>query len=112
MQVQNLRLMPWQKPPCHASLNALAAPFGGLHGERESAELLQRLIDANLSRYEPDPIAALGAEAKPTKSGPHAARALNDDELAALMERRRKVRALTRWEAGTVPYLSLRSPGG
>jgi hypothetical protein len=38
---------------------ALREPFGGKRGDREAAELLQRMLDAGLSKYEPDPLAAL-----------------------------------------------------
>ena len=53
----------WQTPPCRARLTDLDKPFDDPRGERESAELLQRLLDMKLSKYEPDPIAAL-AEAE------------------------------------------------
>jgi hypothetical protein len=62
-QGRALDLMPWQSPPCHAGLRALSEPFGDPRGARESAELLQRLLDAGLSKYEPDPLQAL-AEAE------------------------------------------------
>jgi hypothetical protein len=61
-----LNLVPWQSPPCHASRRS-GQPFGDPRAARESAELLKRLLDAGLSHYEPDPIAALArveAEAK------------------------------------------------
>ena len=41
----------------------LEKPYGDPSGKRESAELLKRLLDANLSKYEPDPTGAL-AEAE------------------------------------------------
>jgi hypothetical protein len=57
--------MPWQSPPFRASLRDLDKPFGDPSGKRESAELLKRLLDANLSPFEPDPLAAIAkAEAK------------------------------------------------
>jgi hypothetical protein len=59
VQGRVLNLQPWQKPPCHASLADLDQPYDDPRGARESAELLKRLIDANLSPYEPDPMAAL-----------------------------------------------------
>ena len=58
-QGRALDLMPWQSPPCHANLRALSEPLGDPRAARESAELLRRLLDAGLSRYEPDPIAAI-----------------------------------------------------
>jgi hypothetical protein len=64
-QSRNLGLQPWQNPPFRASLSDLDQPPGDTSGRRESAELLRRLTDAGLSRFEPDPIAALErAEAK------------------------------------------------
>jgi hypothetical protein len=58
-QSRSLGLMPWQSPPFRANLAHLKKPFDDPRGERESAELLKRLLDANLSPFEPDPIAAL-----------------------------------------------------
>ena len=58
-QGRALDLMPWQSPPCHANLRSLSEPFGDPRGARESAELLRRLLDAGLSRFEPDPLAAI-----------------------------------------------------
>lgn len=37
----------------------LRLPFNSKNRERESAELLKRMLHAGLSRYEPDPAAAL-----------------------------------------------------
>jgi hypothetical protein len=58
-QSRELNLKPWQGPPCNASLDDLAKPAGDQRGEREIAELLQRLLDAGLSRFEPSPLEAL-----------------------------------------------------
>jgi len=52
-QCQALGLTPWQSPPCHA------------HGQA-SLDLLDELLDAGLSQWEPDPAAAL-REAKRRK---------------------------------------------
>jgi hypothetical protein len=62
-QIESLALQPWQDPPCCARLCNLAKPFDDPRGERESADVLKRLLDAGLSRYEPDPLAAI-AEAE------------------------------------------------
>jgi hypothetical protein len=43
--------------------SALREPFGDPRAARESAELLKRLSDTGLSRFEPDPLAAI-AEAE------------------------------------------------
>jgi hypothetical protein len=62
-QSRSLDLPPWQSPPFRASLRDLEKPYGDASGKRESAELLKRLRDANLSIFEPDPMRAL-AEAE------------------------------------------------
>ena len=61
----SLNLAPWQSPLFRASLRDLDKPYGDPSGKRESAELLKRLLDANLSPFEPDPLVAIAAaEAK------------------------------------------------
>ena len=60
-QIDSLGLMPWQNPPCRASLDDLNRPFGDPSGRRESAEVLQRLSRNGLSKFEPDPLAAIAA---------------------------------------------------
>src|SRR5258706_14366310 len=62
-QSKNLGLAPWQGPPCRASLRDLDKPFDDARGERQAAELLQRLLQLGLSRFEADPIGAI-AEAE------------------------------------------------
>jgi hypothetical protein len=59
-----LHLKPWQWPPCwlrtdDAVERALAAPALDPKGLRVAGDLVRRLLAAGLSRYEPDPIAAL-----------------------------------------------------
>ena len=56
-QCKNLRLKPWETPPCHGAVN-LAAP-GTDESFPTAKRLLQRLLDAGLSQWEPDPEAAL-----------------------------------------------------
>ena len=64
-QSRSLNLAPWQSPLFRASLRDLDKPYGDPSGKRESAELLKRLLDANLSPFEPDPLASIAeAEAK------------------------------------------------
>jgi hypothetical protein len=60
-QCDNLHLKPWQSPPCWVDdIEAtLAAGDDGIEGKYAAAKLLQRMLDANISIYEPDPIAAL-----------------------------------------------------
>lgn len=59
VQIDSLGLLPWQHPPCRASLADLDQPYDDPSGRRESAEVLKRLFDAGLSRYEPSPLQAL-----------------------------------------------------
>jgi len=68
-QCDALHLQPWQSPPCWvfdlvADINA---GNDGILGDYQAAKLLQRLLDAGLSRYEPDPIAALKAKKRPPR---------------------------------------------
>ena len=58
-QARSLRLDPWQTLPMRASLNDLDKHRDDPRGERRAAELLRRLLDANLSRFEPSPLEAL-----------------------------------------------------
>ena len=61
------RSKPGAAPPVeiHDLAATLRLPFGDQRGEREAAELLKTMLAAGLSRYEPDPLAALDeAEAK------------------------------------------------
>ena len=54
-QVRRLGLRPWQSPPCYADAHP------GHDGHADAMVLLDRLLDAGLSRWEPDPISALSA---------------------------------------------------
>ena len=55
-QIKALKLRPWESPPCWGA---------GFHSTPQAAQLLDRLLAAGLSMWEPDPIAALAkAEAK------------------------------------------------
>ena len=55
-QIRALALLPWQQPPCRGD---------GYHKQPEAAALLARMLRAGVSRFEPDPAAALAkAEAK------------------------------------------------
>ncbi len=62
-QDTNLCLKPWQVPPCWLrtsdDLKAALAMPNDHSGRRAAGELVRRLLDAGLSRYEPDPIGAL-----------------------------------------------------
>ena len=62
-----LRLRPWQTPPCwvHDIEGELAAGDDGddVHGRKRAARLLRRMRDLGISRWHPDPVAAI-AEAE------------------------------------------------
>jgi hypothetical protein len=55
-QAASLRLDPWQTLPMRASLRDLDKPGDDPRGERCAAELLQKLLNNNLSRFEPSPL--------------------------------------------------------
>jgi hypothetical protein len=63
-QTRALGLAPWQRPPCliEDPEAALRGP-DDLSGRHNAARLLQRMIKAKVSRWHPDPMAAL-AEAE------------------------------------------------
>jgi hypothetical protein len=52
-QMANLHLKPWQEPPMHVD------PDNPKAGEAEAAALLRRMLQAGISRWHPDPLAAL-----------------------------------------------------
>jgi hypothetical protein len=52
-QIRSLRLLPWQIPPCASD---------GV-GDEPHDVLLRRMLEARLSRFDPDPAAALAAAA-------------------------------------------------
>jgi hypothetical protein len=60
-QMDNLRLRPWQDPPCWACDDKPVDDH--THGRVAAWELRRRLLKAGLSQYEPDPVAALEAVA-------------------------------------------------
>ena len=60
-QIEALALMPWQDPPCYADLSALDRPYGDARAAREGAELALRMQRLGISRWHPDPAAAIAA---------------------------------------------------
>jgi hypothetical protein len=63
-QSRALDLPPWQPPPCHISnIESALKVVDEQSGWRAAALLLQRMLDAGVSRWHPDPLAAL-AEAE------------------------------------------------
>jgi hypothetical protein len=65
-QYKNLQLKPWETPPMWVRDidEALSAPPGPGRAHR-AAELLKRMLACGLSRYEPDPLAALATKENP-----------------------------------------------
>jgi hypothetical protein len=58
-QTQAMGLKPWQVAPCEVEINQIDPP-GDEHRRTGHASLtLERLLNAELSRWEPDPPAAL-----------------------------------------------------
>ena len=66
-QMRSLGLRPWQTPPCWIEPRDIPRLTAGLDddrpssGKREAAELLQRMLALGISRYSPDPLAAIAA---------------------------------------------------
>jgi hypothetical protein len=64
-QTRSLALPPWAYPPCMIDITAvgkiLAAGDNDIHGRFVAAKLVQRLLDLGLSRFHPDPLAAIDA---------------------------------------------------
>lgn len=60
-QCDALRLRPWQSPPSWIDdlVGDINAGPDGVGGQFAAARLLRRMLDAGLSRYEPDPLAGL-----------------------------------------------------
>jgi hypothetical protein len=56
-----LRLKPWETPPCWVSVAAIESVIarGDINSEYKAARLLEQMLAAGLSKYEPDPPAAL-----------------------------------------------------
>jgi len=67
-QCDTLRLRIHQSPPCwvHDIKTTLAAGDDGIIADYAAARLLQRMLAAGISKYEPDPPAAL-AKAPPAR---------------------------------------------
>jgi hypothetical protein len=62
MQMRTLRLRPWEITPSWVDdLDAALAKPPGPHGERRAAEFVKRMRAAGISRFHPDPLAALAA---------------------------------------------------
>jgi hypothetical protein len=62
-QCRALNLKPWETPPCHVN-----DPDNPVREERKAARLQQRMLRAGVSKWHPDPLAAI-AEAKQQSAG-------------------------------------------
>jgi hypothetical protein len=58
-QHRNLRLRPWQPPPCQADPHAINGADDGVMGRRAASLLLARMLKLGVSRWHPDPLAAI-----------------------------------------------------
>jgi hypothetical protein len=58
-QVYALRLRPWQTVPCDAEPGEIDPPGFEHRGTRAASAIVGRLLAADLSRFEPDPVNAL-----------------------------------------------------
>jgi hypothetical protein len=56
LQVRNLRLRPWQCPPCDCRSDEVGHGYGRSRGE---VLLRKRMLEAGISLYEADPAVAL-----------------------------------------------------
>jgi hypothetical protein len=67
-QTRALNLPPWQHPPCQIDVvdtEKIIAAGDDLHGKFVAAKLLRRMLELGLSKFCPDPMAAITtAEAK------------------------------------------------
>jgi hypothetical protein len=60
-QCDRLGLRPWQAPPCMMDGPDVSVTGDDVRGYRDAAHLLGRLLELGLSRWEPDPLAAIAA---------------------------------------------------
>jgi hypothetical protein len=58
-QVESMGLKPWQVAPCEVEINQIDPPRDEHRRTRHASLTLERLLNAQLSRWEPDPPAAL-----------------------------------------------------
>ena len=59
LQIQSLSLKPWQSPPCHIDENADAPDDADCEPNTVGRKLLRQMLRAGISRFDPDPLAAL-----------------------------------------------------
>jgi hypothetical protein len=65
-QIASMGIKAWQVAPCEVEINQTDPPGDKHHRTRHASRTLERLLHGGLSRWEPNPPAALAAaEAKP-----------------------------------------------
>jgi hypothetical protein len=61
-QTNSLHLKLWERPPCCCDEDKIiAADADDIHGDRPALVLLQQMLDLGISRWHPDPVAAIEA---------------------------------------------------
>lgn len=58
-QIDALQLKPWQAPPSHIDDPEAVIALGTSHPDYKAAKLLQRMLAHGVSKYAPDPLAAI-----------------------------------------------------
>jgi hypothetical protein len=72
-QIRALNLPPWQHPPCHIDpidIEAIIAAGDDMHGRYVAAKLLRRMLEFDISRFDPDPLGTLADAGKPDNISP------------------------------------------
>ena len=60
-QTDSLNLKVWESPPCCFDEDNIDADADDIHGNRPALKLLQEMLDLGISRWHPDPLAAIEA---------------------------------------------------
>jgi hypothetical protein len=58
-QTNNLHLKPWETPPCHIDEDGIDDAADDIHGNKPALRLLKEMLDLGISRWHPDPVAAI-----------------------------------------------------
>jgi hypothetical protein len=58
-QIESLSLKPWQSPPCHIDEDADEPDNAEREPDTIGRKLLRQMLRAGVSRFDPDPLAAL-----------------------------------------------------
>ena len=60
-QTDSLQLKPWESPPCCCDEDDIDDDADDIHGNKPALKLLQEMLDLGISRWHPDPLAAIEA---------------------------------------------------